>query len=240
MNMPDSDAILSSLHSRGYWRLAIRPAAYSDSRVKSRSDLAELARECTVRWRGWFYPWHGESDYIGFGDRFIYQAVDWNDKKEYWRFYQSGQFVHHIGLWEDWQDNVTPGGFAKRLDIDPGTELSTINALYLLTEFFEFAARLTARNVIEDACVVTVSLNNSAQRRLVMMDLMRMLNENRVLRLQKVERTETYRAEDLVGKARDLALETALWVFESFSWPNPPRAVFAEDQRRLVERQGAR
>ena len=37
-------------------------------------------------------------------DDWVGQGIDWENYVEYWRFYQSGQFLHLDGMKEDWME----------------------------------------------------------------------------------------------------------------------------------------
>jgi hypothetical protein len=126
--------ILQKIKLRGYWEVIIRPTEFIDNRIESLSKCKEVVRELSVRLRGWDYPHFDNNNPPTSGIDYVEQSVDWQHKVELWRFYQSGQFLHYFGMWEDWQDQSTIWG--SRLTNKPGEILSIISAVYSLTEIY--------------------------------------------------------------------------------------------------------
>ena len=132
--------VLKKIRERGYWRVVIRPGSFERERIPF-PTLYPLLAERVVRLRDWEFPQlepYGEYD----------RGLDWiahgSERYglylEYWRFYQSGQFVDFEGIAEDWRDQSMLG--SAPADWEPGRYLGVLDTLYHYTEIFELAARL--------------------------------------------------------------------------------------------------
>lgn len=136
-----------------YWRVIIRPNRYDEELIASRSKCLKLMEKTRVRLRGWDFPagTSGESEIVQ-GSRWIGSSCHFMGSIEYWRFYQSGQFVHWSAVREvterQWREKLQGSVMGCLLDFDldavPGF-ISITNLLYNVTEFFE--SRSPARTV---------------------------------------------------------------------------------------------
>ena len=91
--------------------------------------------------RGWDYPHipgrQDDDSRIYRGVDYIEAYIDWWEHKEVWRYYQSAQFIHYMGIHEDWyEDNEWADNSLKK--IKPCSILNTITTTYTVTEIFEF------------------------------------------------------------------------------------------------------
>ena len=226
--------VLDKIKSRGYWHVAIRPAEFVENRIESLGKCKELIRELAVHFRGWDYPHYDTRNQPTSGIDYVEQSLDWQDKIEFWRFYQSGQFVHYFGIWEDWQDQRTLYG--SRLDSKPGQILSIVGAVYHFTEIYEFASRLAVKNHLGKDCKISITVHGTKGRLLTMLDPGRLLFGNYRSTLDSISREASMSTETLISKAPELAMDHAVWVFQRFNWDNIPRGVLQEDQKKLLER----
>lgn len=132
--------LLSKIRSRGHWRVVIRPGTFKKDRVGEISSLFPLVERSSVSIRGWDFPHidrrkqpHIDVDWVG-------QELNWEHHLELWRLYQSGQFVHMGGIWEDWRDQsaLWPPDRTRKV----GSRLEVLDTVFRFIEIFEFAARL--------------------------------------------------------------------------------------------------
>lgn len=72
----------------------------------------------TVRLRGRDYS-HTEENALIYGQDYMESSLEFESNKEIWRIYQSGQFVHHIAMREDWQqeDNMIFDGKSEAFGV---------------------------------------------------------------------------------------------------------------------------
>lgn len=222
--------IIDKIKSRGYWKVVIRPTDYVEDRL-DRSECRQTVLSHRVTFRGWDYP-HTRRGEISNGENFVEHTTDWEQFVEWWRLYQSGQFVHLFGIHEDWAER---GGMGRTwVDADPGDVLRVLHALYQITEIFEFASRLASTKVLEDEAHLEITLTGLDGRTLTMQPG-RMLRRGYTCEVDELPKAYTLSTEKLLGQSAELALKHAKWLFEGFNWHNVPLDVFREDQRKLIE-----
>lgn len=225
--MPD---IIDKIKSRGYWKVLIRPTEYVEDRL-GLSDCRSTVVNHTVNFRGWDYP-HTRREEIRSGETWVQHETDWEQFVEWWRMYQSGQFIHLFGIHEDWAPD---SGWGRTwIDREPGEVLSVLAALYQITEIFEFASRLASTPVLENEAYVEISLSGLEGRTLVMKPG-RMLRRGYTCEEDTLTNNWTLTAEELLGQSAELALDQTRWLFERFNWHQVPLDVLEEDQRKLIE-----
>ncbi|MDW7681353.1 MAG: ATP-binding protein, partial [bacterium] len=98
----DMEEILNKIHSTEYWGINIRPIKFEDEIIKTLTDARELIDKCGVLLRGWDYPHFTHAD-IKNGNNWIESHVEFEGHIEYWRLYQSGQFIHDFACVEDYE-----------------------------------------------------------------------------------------------------------------------------------------
>ena len=169
-----STDILDEIRSGPHWKVVVRPQSFEPERIATLGDCLSAVWDSQVRLRGWPYPYLDEN--LERGEDWLASCVEtFEERREYWRFFQSGLFVHYFGFWEDrpsWRseiegryrtwglaaDGFSPNGF---LDVD--------NALYTFTEIFEFTACLMAAGALgarHEAPVVRIGMYQIRDRAL--------------------------------------------------------------------------
>ena len=230
-----TDEILERIKSRGYWVVVIRPIQFDEERIRSLEECIRLVRECKVSLRGWDYPHIAREGPVS-GLDWVESSTDWECYKEFWRMYQSGQFVHFFGCREDWWSESSLSGPRTR-DIEPGSVLSVLSTLFSITEIYEFAARLAEKNLFDDNLRLSVELHGMRNRKLTILDPSRFLFEDYICAINDLPYSKIISVEDILGRGRDLALDHTLWILERFNWRSPHiKATLREDQIRLIER----
>ena len=231
-----TDQLLETIRSRGYWRVNIRPTEHQERRLERLSDVHAIVEACRVSFRGWDYPFWEKEELRNEGE-FVECSVDWDRSVEYVRFYRSGQFLHVFSALLDLLD---PKEIFKHRSPPPSPRagyLSVVGVVYLATEIFEFAARLASKGVLRPKAFVSVQLHNMNDHQLEMFDASRNFFREYVRKSDNPILFEREITEDeIISNTDGLALDLAVEVFENFNWNNPPRHVFAEDQRKLRER----
>lgn len=133
--------VLQKIRSRGYWKVVIHPATFMEKRVPNIGDLYSILEKTSVQLRGWDFPHLGPRTPPHIDKDWIEQESQWNHFLEYWRFYQSGQFVQFSGMLEDWLDRSK---IQRQMEgWKHGALLSVTGTVFHFTEIFEFAARLS-------------------------------------------------------------------------------------------------
>lgn len=224
--------LLDKLHEHGYWRVVIRPTAFQQDRIPLLKKCEEIVASSVVNLRGQEYPDVTGCQIIR-GNDWIEASVDRTPYLEYWRLFQSGQFIQHHAFYEDWGISEK-----ERQRISDGAPFLRINAtLYRLTEIFEFAARLARWDVLDPAVEIGITLYGTKGRRLVFMDPERFFEDSR---WESTVETITYPSKvlpviELRTRTPDLALDAAEWIFERFNC-DVPRSLLSQSQQRLLQR----
>lgn len=169
---PTPPSIVRKIQSRGHFRVNFRPTHIRPGRYTI-AECHDLVLEKKVSLRGWDYPHfpskkNAENTGHQPGSSYYEGWVDWAQYKEFWRMYQSGQFVHYASLREDWPEDSL---WKSARDIKPGTELNVVGSMfYSLGEVFAFYRRMTQDGPCASGAVVAISLRNTAHRVLRMDD----------------------------------------------------------------------
>jgi len=229
--------IIEKIKSRGYWDVTIRPTRFVEEHL-TLQHCRELVDESKVKLRGWYYPHisRRHPPQVG-GVDYIESLIDWNGYIEIWRMYQSGQFTHLFGCREDWLNERT-GILAvpQYADIEPGSVLGVIMALFSLTEIYEFASRLAEKDLFDRTAFMSITLHGMNNRGLKFFDERRTLFEDYICRINDLPREKTIEVTELLGKGREMALDDAIWILQRFNWMDVSRDMLREDQKKLFER----
>lgn len=228
-----------------HWRVNYRPSSYVADRLPTLSECFAVIQKTRVALRGWDFPHvssrQSEHDR---GDSWI---AGWNDFRghiEYWRFYQSAQFLYLGTVREITEAAWTPKlreamrfHADSNVDIDavPGF-LSLTNSIYNITEYFEFAARLAQSQTYVDPVTISISLNGVAGFMLAA-DENKMWSSDFVARRGDLKYETTLAPAELVASAAEHAVTCTVWLFERFGWLNPNVDAIRTDQQKLLTRQ---
>ena len=232
-----TEQLLEKIKSKGYWRVNIRPTEYRERRLERLSDVHAIVKACQVSFRGWDYPSWEERDLRNEGE-FVEGLVDWPPRHfEYVRFYRTGQFLHLLSGWEAFISHEELFRNHYPRPTHRAGYLSVVGVVYLATEVFEFAARLASKGLLRPKAFVSVQLHNMNDHQLETFGASRILFNEYVRTSDNPVVFEREATEDeLISSGDQLALDLAVEIFENFNWNDPPRQVFAEDQRKLRER----
>lgn len=214
-----SDPLVEKIRSRGHWRVVVRPKHFVERRVPQAASLLPIIERCSVQLRGWDYPHVDRQGRSPRGQRWVGQGTDWSHYVEYWRFYQSGQFVHLFGLREDWLDQSHAD--VRRAELGADKVLWVWSALFEFTEIFEFAARLAVTPAGDSEMLVEIGLHGLTGRRLVDADARPSffgLDLRREVAEDKFVRDAAFQRDDLIANRRDLAIEYARDLYGMFGF----------------------
>ena len=229
-----------------HWEIAVRPAHYVAARIATQPELGRLVADSTVNWRAWGYPLTVEDQRWNQGSASIsLQATGPGGRRERLRFFQSGLFEHQFTFVEEaYRDDLAthvlphvrvPTAFC------PSGFVSYEETLRILTEVFEFAARLCESGQFGETVVIRVNMTNVRNRLLVTSDW-----RHRRWTSFCPARQETLdydsgvlTAVGLIAARRELAIDAAISFYEQFGWTGYSRQLLRADQERLVDRQFA-
>ena len=207
-----TESVLKTVVTRGYWKIILRPVVFKLDRISTLWDCENLLSSCRVA-GGWDYP-HLQT--VESGDDYIWCETNWEEHKEFWRFYQTGQFVHYVGFVEDWWKDSMLSDRAMRGYLS-GEALDIIHALFRITQIYEFADRLASKGTFGDYVNVHIGLHRILNRKLIA------VNRNwdlwvHIAALSELESDLHFATRDLIEKKYELALQNTLWILERFNW----------------------
>lgn len=232
---------LKKIKSRGYWRVNFQPVV-DKIKLPTMETCREIVEKSSVSLRGWNYPHipNRNDDTTGYAPCVNYYEgwIDWENHKEFWRMYKSGQFLHYTVLREDWFDEELLLGSIEREKVAPMAKLNIIGSvIYELTEICEFLARLVRSGLYDEGVVIDISLNNTAGRELWISDPNRgPFFHSYKTGAEIIPFFEQLTKEQILKSPRDLALRIMRFVFENFDWHNPSPDVLRKDQENLLNR----
>ncbi len=236
------EEILKEIKQTGYWRILIRPTIFVKTKIDSLAKCKEIIRQSAVRLRGWDFP-HLDRDETLNGIDWIESGCDFGDMKEYWRFYQSGQFIHYSAIREDYlreeiiKDAGAPINHYPDKSKLPSRFMSIISTIYRVTEVYEFASRLVEKDILEPSLEISVTLTGMKDRLLFFWDWYRDLLGPYTSRLDEFEcPRKEYDTNDFLANKESYAEECIVWIFERFNWDSPPRSLVRETQKKFLQK----
>ena len=231
------DDFIDTIKSRGYWRINFQPTGKPASLTLK--ECEELVDKNSVRLRGWYYPFygHGSADNHGISNYNNYCGgwIDAGEFKEFWRMYQSGQFLHYSAVQEDWLTVDTNATRRNPAELEPGKYLNFVGSLTMyITEIMEFLSRLHKSGLYREGVYINISLHNTKGRQLASFEFSRHLSTAKQAQEDPIVFERTYTPNELDQPARDLAIEPILRFFELFNFADVSvEQVIKKDQDQL-------
>lgn len=242
-----SPDFISDIRSGPHWRLLIRPESYESQMIESRRRCRELVEAAKVRLGGWDFPvvsWSAADQ--GTGNDYVDSWVEgWG--KEYWRFYQSGQFLYLSTIREHadrhWRSeietrakqgiHILPDSF--NWDVVPGF-VEIVNLVYRVTEYFEFAARLVQQGAYHERITIRIGLNSINRFVLATHDPRRFWPQYFASSVEKLENEWRVTPDVLINDSAEPARDAIVWFFEGFGWDDANIEQIKKDQHAYLRR----
>jgi hypothetical protein len=227
-----------------YWTVMYRPETYNPELIASLSECVKLVEKARVRLRGWDFPHLSNRDTDrSQGSTWIGSWASFMGEIEYWRLYQSGQFIHLAAVpeavelrWREKLEQDTKSHLRHRNDINwsavPGY-VSLVNLVYTVTEYFEFAARICQAGVYKGG--LEVSLAATGIKGFVLTtDWDRAWSEYHPATDDRLYKTWKLSSDQLVAGSSEHSMKALVWLCECFGWMSPNVEVIKRDQNRLM------
>jgi hypothetical protein len=219
--------LTEAIRAKGYWHIDVRPNDYVADRVPYPA-LGSLLDRSVVQLRGWDFPHIDRRGRDQRGNTWIGGETDWDQYKEAWRFYQSGQFVYQLGIHEDWIDGTYPPNRLPEGVVGIGVG----DMLFRITETYEFASLLSFTEAGGEQMRIAIDIRNIAGRPLYVDSYRMPMDRDRSFSEPILRSAVTVSRADLAGRSRELAIDAASEVFARFGW-HPTRALLQEQQSEL-------
>lgn len=224
-----------------HWRVHYEPDHYQEDRIPSLARCVELVEQTKVSLRGWDFPHLSDEEKRAYASNYVASWANFMGTIEYWRLYQSGQFIHLHAVEEvqnEYRKSLEKAAASHigHLKIDlaaiPGY-FSFTNFLYRIIEIFEFAARLSEKGVYENELTITIQLKH-VRGFVLMADENRSWSQIRAADTDDLGRSWSLAVPALIADRSELALNVAVWFFERFHWLNPPLEVLRREQQSFL------
>lgn len=236
-----------SVLTHPHWRVNFRPESYQEQLIPSLKDCFEVVESSRVSLRGWDYPHLSLRDNErGVGLNWAGSWVEFEGHIEFWRFYQSGQFIHLFSVreatecgWKEKLESETRWHLSYMKNMDwakvPGY-INIINFLYSITEIFEFMARLCQKGIYKGNVTVTIQLKG-IRGFLLTVGLPRSWHGFYAAGDNILGRSWTLQSDLLVSDSANQSLDAAVWFYERFGWLDPSRDILKRDQAEFISKQ---
>jgi len=231
------DGLLEKITSRGYWRVNFQPVVDA-VKLPTVESCKQVVEESALELRGWEYPavLLGSPEVVRERhENYFELSNDWWNHIEFWRMYQSGQFLHYLALREDWlQDD----GWASQQEkqVPPGTRLGVVGTVYQATEIYAFLQRLVQKGLYDEGVAVSVRLVGMKGRALWLDDPMRIrFSFERKTDAEQIEWKQVHTKDEVLSKAPELARDVLRHVFDRFGW-QPNEEQLRADQDKLLSK----
>lgn len=220
--------IVDEIRGQPHWKVVIHPAAFEQERIPSLDECWRIIERARIARLGWEYPVVAEESPNGHlfpEEEARRRGNDWIESwnmstpgyfrraSEYWRLFQSGQFVHLFTFREGrpMEDEHAPWLGAD----DEIGYLSFEHATHRFTAIFEFASRLIIAGALDAAPVVRIEMRQIKDRHLFFNNVYR--DPAPTLYCAHEDLRREWRltlADDPAERAR----EAARWFFERFDY----------------------
>lgn len=224
--------LLDRIQSRGHWRVNFQPLYSGETRI-ALTKCWTMIETNKVELRGWDYPHYPVRNDENGGrethDEFVEGWCDWMNHIEFWRLYQSQQFLHYLSLREDW---IELDAWKRQSNPDrPSNPLNVTGTIYTLTEIFELCRRLHVDGLYKNGVRVSVKLRRAASKSLYVDDPRRMpFLSPRTTAADEITCERELTAEDIESESLSIAAEFVAHVFERFDWTIAPAQISPQQE----------
>ncbi|MCK4643363.1 hypothetical protein KAU32_06975 [bacterium] len=235
--MVDNNKLVNVIKGNPYWRVIIRPLKYNAD-LLSFNRAKKIIIDSAINLRGWQYPAFHEHEIIN-KENYIEGKINWSSFNEYWRFYQSGQFIHLFNLQENLRlknEGKVPSFLSPTPKEEPLSYISIISTIYLFVEIFEFAIRITEEDIYNSGVYMSVQLNKCDKMRLFSYESSRIFFKSYMCESEKINIEISLGKNIILTEGREICLEKVQRFFEYFQWGNFPEDLIREEQKKLLER----
>lgn len=223
--MADHVTVLDRIHKKGYWRILFRPLEFHVALLHGKGQCEMVFEQAQVRNDRRAYPLAKPRRDLE-GKDWIAGESDCPPFIEYWRFYESGQFVYHLAMEEEHMPFHPQ--FPSQAD-----KLNVPKSIEILTDMVEFAARLSYHGALTPAASLSFGLHGAEKRVLIWPN--RATQSEFRFRDERVQLARQLEAEGLTGRSKEIALDLAVELFAKAGW-NAERSLLSEEQDRHISR----
>ena len=243
----NAESLKQEILERGYWKIILQPTSYPTKKF-SGVELKNLIKECRVTNRSFEYPSiidHNNLDWAKYYtiSNGIESWMTLPRLRDLFRFYESGQFIQYLGMYEDRFEERSNFTNTKIVNQSHPPEIrffETTWAMCSFTEIFLFASNLSQKNVFGDRIKISISLHNQANRILKTLDPFRVgFNRQYECHDNEINLTPLQLSiDDLQSNHDEFAIQNMMACIKLFNYDSDHiEASFREDQKKFYDRQ---
>lgn len=216
---PEVEKVIREIKSQGHFRIQIHPLEYRPKRLPiKRSEVLAQVSELAIRSRGWDYPHVSrELDDIDEGENYLGCRTRFGHHIEYWRIFESAQFVHLTSFWENDPEvarQMTQQSLGPKVD-----GMKWVNLLYLVgtvTEVFRFASRMALKDLLGKDASIEITLNGTKDRYLGTGTITRPLSTKYLCKRPSIAFRSNLESSQLIGQGDELSIQAVVEILDSF------------------------
>jgi hypothetical protein len=197
--------------------------------------------DTTVRYRGWDFPHLNRKTQPDVGVSSLGSSDDFLGHLEYWRAFESGQFVYLSSV-REWSEPNWAAQLRRvssnRIDLPPGVNwdevpgfIEVVNFVYTMVEFFEFSTRLAQTLPSVETVELNIGLNHIRGFVLTFDDFSRQIWNYYSTKEEALNHRWRLGLANLVSDTSGLTVEAIVWFLTRLGWLEPN----AEQVRKDVE-----
>jgi hypothetical protein len=230
--------IIKNIKENPHWRIIIRPEKFEQERITNLIECWNIMESCKLSLTGWDYP-HVDRQNRFEEEEWIESWCDFAGFYEYWKFFQSGQFLHIFTLWENTSedkkafDNVKDKMISVPDHFKPTGFIGAIRTLFTITEIYEFATRLAQKGIFNDSLYIIIQANNIKNSILRVRDWDVHLQSFYPFYKKTFSKESKIKTEELISNSSNLAIETTIEFLKKFGWI-PTFQLLKDEQKKIL------
>lgn len=217
--MPDGLDLATNIKMSPHIRFHLKPVQYEKFRVNNRRELLGMIESCTVALRGWDFPHFDRENKITGDDSY----ASWNESfsvREFWKIWQSLQFVHLYDIREVAEKHPLSG--PSKLESGIKGHLGLTNSIWNIAERLEFTYRLLSKINHAYKWKIVIEHNN-IQDFVLTSEPSRPINHVYSCRSKSVSWEREFDSAHLITGYREIATDCSVDLFDRFGFDNLPR-----------------
>ncbi len=215
-----ADEVIAAIKGGGHWRFTFTPTMFRQNRLPTLAEIDRLIQETKISFRGWDFPHYSYRDEErSRGANFVQGWVYRERHRDFWRMYQSGQFVYMFSFWEDEDAHKQKLAhfIADELDgFEPAGYLNVTNICWTLLEGFAFISRLAAKGLFDEGVEFEAQLNGIQRRVLSFAEFRRSLSRAYWTEDDLLTYSKALSLEEALAKYRESANAASRYILERF------------------------
>jgi len=223
----EPDGVLKRIMECGYWKIQFIPI--QPGHINTLKETLEVVKQSRTR-LNWDFPHvppnNNENERVVPFESGYQMESDLGSRKEFWRIYQSEQFLMYRALVEDW---YAGDNFRSNLadEYPPGSSLTLYTSLtFLITETFEYLSRLCQNGFYKGGVKVFLTLYNTKNRKLRIDASGRMpFAYDRVTGAEQISISKVLSIEEAIADSVSIGNDFILKVLDKFAYNPGPEMI---------------